>query len=82
MNIFVFGGNRFVGKALTERLLKNNSVTIFNRSGTGPEGANIIKGDRNIVSDLQNIEFNSYDLIIDFCLFKAEQFQKFAHLIL
>ena len=81
MNIFVFGGNRFVGKALTERLLKNNSVTIFNRSGTGPEGANIIKGDRNIVSDLHNIEFDSYDLIIDFCLFKAEQFHKFAHLI-
>ena len=26
MNIFVFGGNRFVGKALAERLLKDNKV--------------------------------------------------------
>lgn len=81
MNIFVFGGNRFVGKALTERLLKNHKVTVFNRSGTGPEGATIIKGDRNIVSDLHDIDFSIYDRIIDFCLFKAEQFDKFAHLI-
>lgn len=81
MNIFVFGGNRFVGKALTEKLLQDHKVTLFNRQGTGPKGAEIITGDRNNFSDMSHINFNSYDLVIDFCLFKAEQFDKFADLV-
>ena len=81
MNIFVFGGNRFVGKALAERLLKDNKVTVFNRSGTGPEGVEIIEGDRNDFSTMSHINFNSYDLVLDFCLFKEEQFDKFADLV-
>lgn len=75
MNILVLGGNRFVGKALTEKLLEDNKVTVFNRKGTGPEGATIIKGDRNLVQGLKSIPFNSFDLIIDFCLFKPHQFE-------
>ena len=81
MNIFVFGGNRFVGKALTEKLLEQHRVTVFNRQGTGPEGVEIIQGDRNDFSSMSHINFNSYDLVLDFCLFKAEQFDKFADLV-
>jgi len=81
MRIFVFGGNRFVGKALVEKLIPDNKVTLFNRTGTGPEGATIITGDRNDPSTINHINFNSYDLIIDFCLFKEEQFGKFADLV-
>jgi nucleoside-diphosphate-sugar epimerase len=81
MNIFVFGGNRFVGKALTEKLLEDHKVTVFNRQGTGPEGVQIIEGDRNDFSTMSHINFNSYDLILDFCLFNGEQFDKFADLV-
>ena len=35
-NVLVFGGNRFVGKALIEKLLDQGyNVDMFNRSGTG-----------------------------------------------
>jgi len=79
MNILVLGGNRFMGAALVEQLLLNTSfnITIFNRKGTGPKGVNIIKGDRNNLSDLNKIDFKSYDYIVDMCLFKPEQFELF-----
>ena len=36
--VLVFGGNRFVGKALIEKLLDQGyNVDMFNRSGTGPD---------------------------------------------
>ena len=57
MNIFVFGGNRFVGKALTEKLLEDHKVTVFNRQGTGPEGVQIIEGDRNDFSTMSPTNF-------------------------
>ena len=54
--VLVFGGNRFVGNALIEKLLDQGyNVDMFNRSGTGPDyvmetcEANIIQGDRNIM---------------------------------
>ena len=76
MNIFVFGGNRFMGKSLVNDLLeKKMNVTIFNRSGTGNKNAHIIKGNRNEVQDLNKIDFNLYDYIIDMCLFKPEQYE-------
>jgi len=75
MKILIFGGNRFVGRALTEELIPGNNVTLFNRTGTGPDKVEIIKGDRNNVSDIEQIDFSSYNLVIDFCLFKADQFK-------
>ena len=57
MKVLVFGGNRFVGRALIEKLLDQGyDVDMFNRSGTGPDyvmetcEANIIQGDRNNIS--------------------------------
>jgi nucleoside-diphosphate-sugar epimerase len=70
MRILIFGGNRFVGKGVAEILSSEHEVTIFNRSGTGPNCCNIIKCDRN------NNDFNindNYNMIIDFCLYKKEQ---------
>ncbi len=81
LNIFVFGGNRFVGKALVEALLPNNNITVFNRKGTGPNGVEVIRGDRNIPNDISKIDFSEYDLILDFCLFKPEQFNIISNFI-
>ena len=47
MKILIIGGNRFVGKLVAQKLLKDNDVTIINRKGTGPDGCTILKGDRN-----------------------------------
>lgn len=77
MKTLILGGNRFVGKLLADDLLNisSNEVTVFNRKGTGLPGCNIIKGDRNNIEDLELIDFNSYDQIVDMCLYKPEQFK-------
>ena len=79
--VLVFGGNRFVGKALIEKLLDQGyNVDMFNRSGTGPDyvmetcEANIIQGDRNNPEDIDKINFDSYGCIVDMCLFFESQF--------
>jgi nucleoside-diphosphate-sugar epimerase len=48
MKILIVGGNRFIGKGLADKLCPGHSVTVFNRSGNGPENVSIIQGDRNI----------------------------------
>ena len=69
-NVLVFGGNRFVGKALVPKLLEQGyNVDVFNRSGTGPDGVNIIQGDRNKSEDIDKIDFDAYGCIVDMCLF-------------
>lgn len=70
MEILILGGNRFVGRKLAEKLSQYYNVTIFNRSGTGPDGCNIVKGDRNV--SFKGLRDN-YDIVIDFCLFKKDQ---------
>ena len=78
MRILVIGGNRFVGKALAKKIVweyRYNFVDVFNRSGTGPWGTNIIQGDRNNRKDLDKIDWDKYDTIVDMCLFKIEQFE-------
>lgn len=82
MKVLFIGGNRFVGKALAERFIDfKMDVTVFNRKGTGPKGAEIIKGDRNNKGDLEKVKFINYDIVIDFCLFKPEQFELFREYI-
>ena len=83
--VLVFGGNRFVGKALIEKLLDQGyNVDMFNRSGTGPDyvmetrEANIIQGDRNNSEDIDKINFDSYGCIVDMCLFFESQFDLIA----
>ncbi len=74
MNCLIIGGNRFVGKRLAIKLKSsNNQVTVFNRSGTGHSDVYVIKGDRNIKTHLEQINFNEYDCIIDMCLYNLTQ---------
>ena len=76
MTVLIIGGNRFVGKLLAKSLLSLNiEVTVFNRKGTGPEGCLIIKGDRNILEDLKQIDFNYFDCVVDMCLYNPGQFK-------
>lgn len=64
-----------MGKLLAKKLVELDlNVTVFNRSGTGPSGVNIIKGDRNNIEDIKKINLVEYDYIIDMCLFKPEQY--------
>ena len=45
-----------MGKLLAKKLVELDlNVTVFNRSGTGPSGVNIIKGDRNNIEDIKKI---------------------------
>ena len=81
MKILILGGNRFVGKQLSEELFTHNEIDIFNRSGTGISNINIIQGDRNNKSDLEKINFDKYDCIVDMCLYKVEQFNLIKDLI-
>ena len=78
-NVSVFGGNRFVGKALVPKLLEQGyNVDVFNRSGTGPDGVNIIQGDRNKSEDIDKIDFDAYGCIVDMCLFFEAQYDLFV----
>lgn len=75
-HVFVFGGNRFVGKKLVERLVSDGiTVTCFNRSGTAPDGAMVIQGDRNNLEDLQKIDYTYVTHIVDMCLFNGSQYE-------
>ena len=80
--ILIIGGNRFMGKHLSTKLVSmNNEVDVFNRSGTGTLGANIIQGNRNNREDLEEIDIVKYDCIVDMCLYKVEQFNLMKDLI-
>ena len=90
MKVLIIGGNRFVGKALAQKILwedtfkdryNHGCIDVFNRSGTSPRRVNAIKGDRNNIEDLKKINFNKYDCIVDMCLYKLEQFRLMRELI-
>ena len=83
MNVLIFGGNRFVGKALSEVLInKDYYVDVFNRSGTSAnDKIKIIQGDRNKSEDIEKIDFTKYDCIVDMCLFFTSQFKLIKDLI-
>ena len=76
MNVLIFGGNRFVGKSLSIKLLnKGHNVDVFNRSGTSAHFTILpIQGDRNKSEDIEKINFTKYDCIVDMCLFFPSQF--------
>ena len=69
MKIAIIGGNRFTGKRLVEKLMDLNEDVLFNRSASGRP--NVVRFDR----DTDNINLNSFDCIVDMCLYNLKQFK-------
>ena len=67
MNVLVLGGTRFLGRALTESLLKcGHAVTLFHRGRSLPDGlpgAASVIGDRTL--DLTSVAGRDWDAVID-----------------
>ena len=78
MKVLVFGGTRFVGKALVSRLLsKGHDIFIFTRGNlTVPKNVTHLKGDRSNDEDLKKISDYSFDLIVDSSGRKLEDTQR------
>ena len=71
--ILIIGGNRFVGKLVSEDLYKKGyNVNLLNRSGNSPVDCNVIKVDRN---EIKNIDI-SPEIIIDMCAYDVSQIEK------
>ena len=63
MKVLVFGGNRFVGRALIEKLLDQGyDVDMFNRSGTGPDY--VMETCEANIYDFSNISAQVLDLLL------------------
>jgi len=80
MNILVIGGTGFISSYLLRTLVKNgHDVTLFNQGMSRPvlhvpERVKILKGDRNIKSDLESALKNSnYDAVYDMVAYKSDQ---------
>jgi nucleoside-diphosphate-sugar epimerase len=72
--VLIIGGNRFLGPAIIQNLLKENcDITIFNRGNNYgyhvPENVKEIIGDRKEKKDLQQLRKKNYDFIYDMCCF-------------
>jgi 2'-hydroxyisoflavone reductase len=82
--ILILGGTGFVGRILTEELLKtDNSITLFNRGKTNPgifPQAVYIKGDRN-TDDLLQVVNMEWDTVIDFTGFYPDNVEMIADLL-
>jgi nucleoside-diphosphate-sugar epimerase len=69
MRILVLGGSWFLGRALVEEALhRGHEVTTFNRGRTGHDvpGAEIVRGDRSVASDLEELAGKGpWDAVID-----------------
>lgn len=69
MQILVLGGTWFLGRAVAEEALRRGwEVTVFNRgrSGTAPEGASSVQGDRTVAADLTRLsDHGPWDAVID-----------------
>tara|TARA_Y100001968_G_scaffold330452_1_gene382376 strand:- start:3949 stop:4866 length:918 start_codon:yes stop_codon:yes gene_type:complete len=75
MKILVMGGTRFVGKSLVNKFLSIGAdIDIFTRGNKEiPRGVNFIKGDRNEINDIKQINKNKYDYIFDISGRELEQ---------
>lgn len=72
--ILILGGNRFLGPAITERLVHNNDkVTIFNRGNnynlTINKSARWIKGDRLNIEEINKLRNEKFDIVYDMCAY-------------
>lgn len=82
--ILILGGTGFVGRILTEELLKtDNSVTLFNRGKRNPDifpGVKKITGDR-LTDDVLQIANDSWDTVIDFSCMFPDNLEKITGLL-
>ena len=70
MDVLVIGGSVFLGRAVVaEALARDAIVTVFNRgrSGTAPDGATQLIGDRTVPADLEQLRGRRFDLVVDTC---------------
>jgi len=79
-NILILGGTRFMGRLLTEQLIKDSryTVTLFNRGKTDTtlfRGVQLIKGDRQ-TDDILQIGKQDWDVVIDFSCYHPTHFQR------
>lgn len=83
MKILIIGGNRFVGKLIAKQLSSqdNTTVTLINRSGTGPNNCVLIKCNRNTEEFKQQLKNISPDVVIDMCLYNLNQYQSIQPLL-
>ncbi|WP_313904832.1 NAD-dependent epimerase/dehydratase family protein [Streptomyces sp. BHT-5-2] len=69
MRILILGGSVFLGRAfVTEAQRRGHEVTVFNRgrSGTDPEGVEVVRGDREVADDLRRLaEDHTWDAVVD-----------------
>jgi nucleoside-diphosphate-sugar epimerase len=68
MDVLVLGGTVFLGRAVVAAARAAGArVTVFNRgkSGTTPEGAEQIIGDRTVPSDLAPLAGRRFDIVVD-----------------
>lgn len=70
MNVLVIGGSVFLGRAVAdEALALGATVTVFNRgrSGSTPDGARQVTGDRTRPADLEQLRGMRVDTVVDTC---------------
>lgn len=82
MHILIMGGTQFVGRhAVAAALAAGHHVTLFNRgrTGTAPEGTDLVRGDRNVAADLADLAAaGPFDATIDCCAFFPQQVEGLA----
>jgi len=68
VKILVLGGTILVGRAMAEAGLRGgHEVTAFNRgvSGSPVEGVRVVRGDRTVSADLEQLRGLEFDLVLD-----------------
>ena len=76
MNILIFGGTRFIGKDIVQKLCEGDSkLTIFSRNADVPNNLHHIQGDRNNIKDIESIKGN-FDVVIDFISYNEKHSQQ------
>jgi len=68
MDVLVLGGSVFLGRAVVaEAHAAGANVTVFNRgkSGTPPDGAEQVTGDRTVREDLEQLAGRHFDVVVD-----------------
>ena len=82
--VLILGGTGFVGRILTENLLKsNNKITLFNRGKRNPgifPGAEHLFGDRE-TDDINRISSGDWDVVLDFSCMQPDNLDHILNLL-